>query len=82
VVQLRIHDRVGDVTRPVKELKGFKKITIRKGEKIKVSFRLIPDDLSYYHEDMTFTFDPGEFELYISHNSADKNYVVFTIRKD
>jgi beta-glucosidase len=79
IVQLYIHDRVGEVTRPVKELKGFKKVSIKKGETVKVSFTLRPDDLSYYHEDMSFRYDPGEFELFIAPNSAEGGFSVFSV---
>jgi len=71
VVQLYIRDLAGEVTRPVKELKGFKKVLIEKGMSIGVTFTLSPADLSYYHQDMSFSFDPGEFELYIGTNSSD-----------
>lgn len=78
-VQLYIRDRVGDVTRPLKELKGFTKVFIAKGETVKVTFSLRPDDLSYYHSDMSFGWDPGEYELFISPSSDDSNHVVFTM---
>jgi beta-glucosidase len=80
IVQLYVHDRVGNVTRPVKELKGFRKINIKKGETVKVSFSLPLSDLSYYHEDMSYDFDPGEFELFIGPDSDIKEFVMFTVR--
>lgn len=79
IVQLYIHDKVGDVTRPLKELKGFKKVSIKKGETIKVSFTLNMSELSYYHQDMSFTYDPGEFELYIGPDSSQGMMAKFTI---
>jgi beta-glucosidase len=79
IVQLYIHDLVGDVTRPLKELRGFRKVMIRTGEKVTVKFKIIPDDLSYYHQDMSYTFDPGDFELYIGPNSADNRMKKFRI---
>ena len=80
IVQLYVHDRVGNVTRPVKELKGFQRVDIKKGETAKVSFTLNLRDLSYYHEDMSFDYDPGEFELFIGPNSDIKEFVLFTVR--
>ena len=80
IVQLYVRDLVGDVTRPVKELKGFKKVLLRKGEKAAVTFTMYPSDLSYYHQDMSYTFDPGDFELFIGTNSRDTKKTAFSIR--
>jgi beta-glucosidase len=79
IVQLYIRDLVGDVTRPVKELKGFKKVLIKKGETVNVTFTLSPDELSYYHQDMSFKYDPGDFELFIGTNSAESRSTKFSI---
>jgi beta-glucosidase len=80
IVQLYVRDRVGDVTRPVRELKAFKRINIKKGETAKVLLTLPLSDLSYYHEDMSYDYDPGEFELYIGSNSDIKEFVLFNVR--
>lgn len=77
VVQLYIRDIVGDVTRPLKELKGFRKIYLEKNQSTKVTFVLSPEDLSYYHQDMHFGWDPGEFELSIGTNSSDTKSIRF-----
>ncbi len=79
IVQLYVRDRVGNVTRPVKELKAFKRINIKMGETVKVSFTLHLSDLSYYHEDMSYDYDPGEFELFIGPDSDAKELVLFTV---
>lgn len=79
IVQLYVRDFVGDVTRPVKELKGFRKIMIRKGETVTVTFKITPQDLSYYHQDMSFKFDPGDFELFIGPSSAVNEEIGFRI---
>lgn len=79
IVQLYIRDLVGDVTRPIKELKGFRKIMIKKGEKVIIKFNITPSDLSYYHQDMSFKSDPGDFELYIGTSSADSRMKKFRI---
>jgi beta-glucosidase len=79
IVQLYIRDLIGDVTRPVKELKGFKKVPIRKGETASISFTIYPEDLSYYHQDMSYSYDPGDFELFIGTNSIDNKRTEFSI---
>jgi beta-glucosidase len=81
VVQLYVRDLVGEVTRPVKELKGFQKLMIRKGETKTVTFSLTPKELSYYHINMTYDWDPGTFELFIGTSSADTKSVKFGIEK-
>lgn len=69
VVQLYIHDKVGSITRPVKELKGFEKIFLKKGESKTVSFTLSVEDLKFYNNNMKFTVEPGDFEIAISGTS-------------
>ena len=69
VVQLYIHDMVGQVTRPVMELKGFSKVFIPAGGSTTITFKLTPSDLRYYHSNMEFKFDPGQFELFVGTNS-------------
>jgi len=69
VVQLYIRDLVGSVTRPLKELKGFQKITIKKGEKQKVTFRISQEDLKFYNSDLQFIAEPGEFEVFVGGDS-------------
>jgi beta-glucosidase len=64
-VQLYVRDLYGSVTRPVRELKGFKKIFLKKGERSDVSFTLTPADLSFWRSDMTFGTEPGDFEVYV-----------------
>jgi len=71
VVQLYINDIVASITRPVRELKGFKRITLKPAEKKKVKFELRIGDLSFYGKDMKPTVEPGEFMLGIGHSSSD-----------
>jgi beta-glucosidase len=80
IVQLYIRDFVGEVTRPLKELKGFRKIFLKKGQTTKVTFTLTPEDLSYYHSDMSFSWDPGEFALFIGTSSENNQRVNFSIQ--
>ena len=71
VVQLYIRDLVGSVTRPVKELKGFKKISLEQGQTKKVSFALTTEDLKFYDINMDFVVEPGNFDLWVGPNSAE-----------
>ena len=69
VVQLYVRDLVGSVTRPVRELKGFNKLLIKKGETKTVTFEITPDDLRFYNIDMKFVSEPGDFEVYVGGSS-------------
>ena len=69
VVQLYTRDLVGSVTRPLKELKGFQKITLKKGEKQTVMFELSAEDLKFYNTDLQFVAEPGAFEIFIGKDS-------------
>ena len=72
VVQLYIHDKVGSVTRPVKELKGFEKIFLKKGESKTVSFSISVEDLKFYNNEMVYDVEPGQFEIAIEPSSEFK----------
>lgn len=71
VVQLYIRDLVGSVTRPVKELKGFQKISLKAGESKEVSFAITPEDLKFYNYDLKYDWESGEFQIMIGTNSRD-----------
>ena len=71
VVQLYIRDRVSSVTRPVKELKGFRKVRLQSGESDTVAFEITPAMLSFYDIEMNFVVEPGEFELMVGNSSRD-----------
>ena len=71
VVQLYIRDLVGKVVRPVKELKGFQKIFLKKGETKTVNFKLTPEDLKFYDEDLNYDWEAGEFDIMIGTCSSD-----------
>lgn len=71
VVQLYIRDMVGSVIRPVKELKGFQKIMLKKGESKTVSFTITTDDLKFYNDSLKYDWEAGEFEIMIG-GSSDK----------
>ncbi|GLB47650.1 beta-glucosidase BglX [Neptunitalea lumnitzerae] len=69
VVQLYIRDLVGSVTRPVKELKGFQKVFLKKGETKTVTFNLTVEDLKFYNSELDFVAEPGMFEVFVGPNS-------------
>ncbi len=69
IVQLYVHDKFGSITRPVKELKGFQKIFLKKGESKTVTFEISVEDLKYYNNQGVFGVEPGEFEIAIAPSS-------------
>ena len=69
VVQLYIRDIVGSITRPVKELKGFQKIYLKKGESKKVTFNISPEDLKFYNNELKFDWEAGDFDIMIGTDS-------------
>lgn len=69
VVQLYIRDLFGKVVRPVKELKGFQKVFIKKGESKKVDFKLTPEDLKFFDDELNFDWEGGEFDIMIGTDS-------------
>ena len=81
VVQLYIRDVVGSVTRPVKELKGFKKAFIKKGETQTVSFDISVEDLKFYNYDLDFVAEPGDFEVFVGSNSDASLKTSFKLTK-
>lgn len=70
-VQLYIQDLVGSVTRPVKELKGFQKIFLKKGERKTVKFEIKIEDLKFFDNSLNYVAEPGDFKVYIGPNSRD-----------
>jgi len=71
VVQLYIHDAVASVTRPVKELKGFRRIALKPGEKKRVDFTLASEQLSFLDRDLKRVVEPGIFEVMVGKSSED-----------
>lgn len=80
-VQLYIRDLVGSVTRPVRELKGFQKITLKKGEKKTVNFDITVEDLKFYNSDLQFVAEPGQFDVFVGTNSNADKKVSFELTK-
>jgi len=71
VVQLYIHDEVSSVTRPMKELRGFQRVSLSAGEKRTVEFTLGSDDLSFLNRDMHRVVEPGIFEIMVGGSSKE-----------
>jgi beta-glucosidase len=82
VVQLYVRDLVGNVTRPVRELKGFQRIRLKPGERTTVSFELGRDDLAFHGRDMKLITEPGEFHVWIGGSSAAELGAAFTLTAD
>jgi beta-glucosidase len=71
IVQLYIRDMVGSVSRPVQELKDFKRVSLKKGETKTISFTINVDKLKFYNSDLDYVCEPGEFEVMVGPNSRD-----------
>jgi beta-glucosidase len=71
VVQIYIHDPVASVTRPVKALKGFKRVSLQPGESRHLKFVLGPAELGFYNQAMQFVVEPGTFDAMVSDGSED-----------
>ncbi|MFF2480251.1 glycoside hydrolase family 3 N-terminal domain-containing protein [Paenibacillus sp. NPDC058071] len=81
VVQLYVRDVAGEVVRPVKELKAFRKIKLAPGETVSVAFELGEEQLRYYHSDLSYESDEGEFQLFVGANSRDAEALSFQLVK-
>lgn len=79
VVQLYIRDLVGSVTRPVKELKDFTKISLKPGETKHVEFTITPDKLKFYDINMNYVVEPGDFKVFVGTNSIDVKEADFKV---
>ncbi|SFP99868.1 beta-glucosidase BglX [Parafilimonas terrae] len=80
IVQLYLHDKVASITPPVKELKGFQKIFLKKGESKQVVFNINHSDLMFYNPDLKLIAEPGEFEVMTGPNSRDVKKVSFWLK--
>lgn len=80
VVQLYIRDRVGSSTRPVQELKGFRRVALRAGESRDVTFRIDVSLLKYYDFDLRYVAEPGEFDVMIGGASDRVKQARFTLK--
>lgn len=81
VVQLYVRDIAGEVVRPLKELKGFRKLQLQPGETVKVTFSINEEQLCYYHTDLQLKSDAGEFHVFVGPNSRDLEAKAFRFVK-
>ena len=83
IVQLYIRDKFSQVTRPVKELKGFKRISLKPGEERVVNFAITPDMLAYYNLKMNWVVEPGDFRIMVGGSSrkSDLKSVKLKVKK-
>ena len=79
VAQLYVRDHIGSLVRPVRELRGFEKVTLKPGESRVVTFTLRPDDLAFYNTPTTRVVEPGEFSVWISPDSQSGNPAKFNV---
>jgi beta-glucosidase len=79
VVQLYLHQQVASVTRPVKELKGFQRITLAPGENRTITFSVGSHELRMYNQDMKRVVEPGAFDVMVGANSAELKTVVLNV---
>lgn len=79
-IQLYIRDMVGSITRPVKELKSFQKIFLKKGESKSVVFTITPEDLKFYNGSLKWVNEPGEFKVMVGSNSANTKEKGFELK--
>jgi beta-glucosidase len=80
IVQLYTKQLVGSLVRPVKELKGFQKVFLKKGETKNITFSITTNDLKFYNNELKYTFEPGAFQLFIGPNSATTNVANFIVQ--
>jgi beta-glucosidase len=71
VVQLYVADPVASISRSVKELKNFRKISLQPGEQKEVSFNITTNDLKFYNAALKYDWEPGEFIIQLGTNSSD-----------
>lgn len=81
VVQLYVQDKVGSVTRPVKELKGFQRVTLQAGETKRVSFSLPVKELAFWNLNMDYVVEPGDFTVWVAPHSQEGLSADFMVKK-
>jgi beta-glucosidase len=79
-VQFYIRDLAGSISRPVRELKGFKKVTLKPNESRQITFTVTPEILKFYNASLQYTAEHGDFNIYIGNSSATENKATFTYK--
>lgn len=80
VAQLYVRDLVGSVTRPVKELKRFERVTLKAGETKELSFELPVSELAFWNADMKYVVEPGDFQLWVAGDSQSGKPLSFSVK--
>jgi beta-glucosidase len=80
VAQLYVRDVVAETTRPMRELKGFERFSLKAGEEKVLTFEIPTSDLAYCHSDMSFKADAGEFKVWVGADSNAQLGGVFTLK--
>ena len=80
VVQIYVRDLVGSVVRPVKELKGFMRVTLKPGETKHLMYDLPVSDLAFWNRDMEYVVEPGKFQLWVAGDSASGTAIDFVVK--
>lgn len=80
VVQLYVRDEVASVTRPIKELKGFEKISLEPGESKTVTFDITDEQLGFYNNNMDYVVEKGDFTFMVGTNSKDVQSIKYTLK--
>lgn len=76
--QLYVHDEIGSITRPIKELKRFQKVSLNAGESKTITFSLTAEDLKFYNSELEHVVEPGDFKIYCGTNSDATKEARFT----
>ena len=80
VVQLYIRDLVSSATRPIKDLKGFRKVRLQPGETTTVTLDITPDALAFFDVNMKYVVEPGDFAIMIGNSSRDADLQKLTLQ--
>ncbi|OAV42678.1 glycosyl hydrolase [Lewinella sp. 4G2] len=80
VVQVYVQDVVGSVTRPLRELKAFRRVTLNGQERQRVSFQLTAEDLSFHRRDMSFGTEPGTYRIFVGGDSRTQNALTISLQ--
>jgi len=78
-VQLYIQDLVGSIARPVKELKGFQKVLLKKGGAKQITFNITTDDLKFYNKELKWGYEPGDFKIFVGTDSEHTTELKFSV---
>lgn len=79
MVQLYIRDEISSVTRPIKELKGFERLSFKPGETRSVTFSIGPEELRFYNREMKRVVEPGTFKIMVGPNSVDLTSIALNV---